>query len=286
MGPHDGFVTSGLVRLHYLDWDGAGMPLLFLHGFGLTAHTWDAVCGALAPDHRCIALDQRGHGDSDWSADGTYPVEDRVVDIRAIVRHLRLSPLVLVGHSMGGAAAISYAVDHPRDLAGLVIIDTGPRLAPRSGSRRIGEFVTTHAVANSFDEFVERALRADPRSDPERVRRTLSHNLRQLPDGRWTWKYDRRRFGTTARIDFAQSQERLRSLLSAVPSPTLVVRGETSDTFLAEDALAMLPLLKRGHLVTVPRAGHMVHGAQPQLLAQAIRSFVHELVTEIKGESA
>jgi len=276
--PRDGFIHSGSVLLHYLDWDGAGLPLFFLHGFGLTAHTWDAVCGSLAPEFRCIALDLRGHGDSEWSADGSYPLEDRLADIRAMVADLRLGPFVLVGHSMSGLHAIAYAADRSESLASLAIVDTGPRLAPRSGSRRIDDLVRADPYGDSVDEFVERAMRSQPQRDRDSVRRALLQSLRQMPDGRWTWKYDRRFLDSsrTAPADFEKTQELVRAQFGAVGCPTLVIRGGRSDLFLEEDALAMIPLLRNGRLVTIPDAGHTVQGAQPRAFAETLRTFLKD----------
>src|SRR5262245_32909646 len=66
--PSSHHLVVGGLRLHYLDWGTAGRPpIVFLHGGALTAHTWDVVCLALRSEYRCLALDQRGHGDSEWS---------------------------------------------------------------------------------------------------------------------------------------------------------------------------------------------------------------------------
>src|SRR5438132_1156123 len=77
--PQDHFVTRANIRLHYLDWGIAGtQTIVFVHGFGLTAHTWDVVCDLLHDRVRCIAPDLRGHGDSEWTTDGRYPFSDHV----------------------------------------------------------------------------------------------------------------------------------------------------------------------------------------------------------------
>src|SRR2546423_7194822 len=104
---HD-IVVDGM-RLHYLDWGCKGPPLLFLHGGCLTAHSWDLVCLALHHEYHCIALDQRGHGDSEWSPTLDYGPEAHVRDIRGLVAKVALTMPVLVGQSMGGLNAITYA---------------------------------------------------------------------------------------------------------------------------------------------------------------------------------
>src|SRR5262249_38420236 len=86
---HD--VVLRRMRFHYLDWGTRGRPpILFLHGGGLNAHTWDLVCLALRGQHHCLALDQRGHGDSEWSPQMDYTTESQVGDLEAFVDHLGL----------------------------------------------------------------------------------------------------------------------------------------------------------------------------------------------------
>jgi esterase len=111
-------VVDGL-RLHYLDWGQSGRPeVLFLHGGCLTAHTWDLVCLALRPDFHCLALDQRGHGDSEWSPALDYGADAHVGDISGLIDQLELSAPVLVGQSLGGLNAMTYAAQRPGRLAG------------------------------------------------------------------------------------------------------------------------------------------------------------------------
>lgn len=108
--PRDVDVVLRGMRFHYLDWgNDAAPPILFLHGGGLTAHTFDLVCLALQGEHHCLALDQRGHGDSEWSAVMDYETATHAADIAAFVDHLALRHFVLVGMSLGGLNAIKYA---------------------------------------------------------------------------------------------------------------------------------------------------------------------------------
>ena len=108
--PEDRQVIVGSMRFHYLDWGGSGHPILLLHGGGLNAHTWDVVCLMLRDRYRCVALDQRGHGDSEWSPANDYGVETQVVDVEGFVDSLNLANPVLVGQSMGGLNSMAYAV--------------------------------------------------------------------------------------------------------------------------------------------------------------------------------
>src|SRR5690606_11887164 len=128
--PRDLFLEANRLRLHLLEWDGGGRgrPVLLLHGFQEHAHAWDRTAPLLAATGlRVLALDMRGHGDSEWiGRDGYYHFADYVADLAAIVRQLG-GRVTLVGHSMGGNAAILYAGTEPERVGGLVVIEgTGP----------------------------------------------------------------------------------------------------------------------------------------------------------------
>lgn len=277
--PRDGTLQGAGLRLHYLDWGGAGSrALLFLHGGGLTAHTWDAVCGALREDHRCVALDLRGHGDSEWSADGAYALDDHAADVAATLEHLGLGRFVLVGMSLGGANALAWAAQHSRRLAGLVLVDVGPETRSE-GVRKIQAFTSETTPLASVDEFIERALAFNPRRNRELLRRSLLHNLRRMPDGRWMWKYDQRHRGTVDPGAYERRRDLLWDAVAKVQCPTLVVRGAQSDVFHDEDAERLAAALARGRWVRVENAGHTVQGDNPAGLLTELRAFLGELDT-------
>lgn len=275
--PAERDVVVGGIRLHYLDWGRAdGAPVVFLHGGCLTARTWDLVCLALRDEYRCIALDQRGHGDSEWSPTMDYGFDAHAADLAAFLDHLELARPVLVGQSMGALNAMTYAASHAGRPAGLVVIDAGPDVRA-VGTEPIVEFVLMPAEAASVDEFVARAVAFNPARDERLLRRSLLHNLRALPDGRWTWKYDRRHL---SRELFASISERLAEFRGRVPSitcPTLVVRGKRSEVFTDEDARRLARSLPDGRWARVEGAGHTVQGDNPRGLVEALRPFLREI---------
>ena len=272
--PESHQVIVGAMRFHYLDWGGTGHPLLFLHGGGLNAHTWDVVALMLHKRFRCIALDQRGHGDSEWSAARDYRVDTQVGDIEGFVELLRLENPLLVGQSMGGLNAIAYAIRHSERIRGLVVVDVGPEVNP-SGAERIREFSSTPEL-DSPEAFLERATKFNPLRDPEVLRRSLFYNLRQLPSGKWTLKHDQRRSqednaGANAR------RQHLAGQIEKISSPTLIVRGARSDILSDEAAAKFAHSLPRGRWVRVEGAGHNVQGDNPRGLLEAIEPFLDEI---------
>jgi esterase len=275
--PHSRCRQVGALRLSYLDWGTEGLPpMLFLHGGALTAHTWDLCCLSLRQDHHCLALDQRGHGDSDWEPRADYSIAAQREDVKGFADRLGLDRMILVGQSMGAINALAFAIHYPERLSALVMIDAGPEVR-RPGSRRIRDFVHDVAEAPSLDTIIERALAFNPRRDARILRRSLMHNLRQMPDGSWRWKYDRRRFQNLDREAHAAERRRLGEGLARVTCPTLIVRGADSDVFLEEDAVHLASRLPHGRHVTIAEAGHTVQGDNPKALVAAIRSFLSEI---------
>jgi esterase len=272
--PREGKVELGGLRFAYLDWGNEHLPaLLFLHGGALNAHTWDLCCLALREEFHCLALDQRGHGDSDWAPDLDYSIGAQRRDIEGFVAALGLDRFVLAGMSMGAINALAYATEQSAPLAALVLIDAGPDVR-RAGSRRIRDFVNGVAEEPTLEGIIERALAFNPRRDPEILRRSLMHNLRRQPDGGWSWKYDRRRFHALDHEQHLAERRALAERLDRVLCPTLVVRGGDSDVFHEEDAERLAARLPHGRHVTIPNAGHTVQGDNPKGLVAALRAFL------------
>jgi pimeloyl-ACP methyl ester carboxylesterase len=276
--PEDHHMLAGDIRLHYLDWGGpaGARPILLLHGGALTAHTWDIVALGLRDRFHCIALDQRGHGDSEWSPEMDYTTAAHVRDIEHVVEQLELDDFLLVGMSMGGLNSIEYAGRHSHRLKGLVIVDVGPELRFQ-GTDRIRDFVSRPAEFDSIEGFVEQAVSFNSQRSPELLRLSLLHNLRQLPDGKWTWKYDRRHHGRMDMEENTRQRLQLAERLPQISCPTLVVRGAKSDVFWDEDAEKVVSQLHDGRWVKIEGAGHTVQGDNPRDLMGAMLEFFDEI---------
>ncbi len=264
-------------RFHYVEWGNEGAPpLLFLHGGNQSARTWDIVCLALADKFHCIALDQRGHGDSEWSYEGHYAPEHHAEDIAALVKHLGWEHFGLVGMSMGGINALAFASQNWRNLTSLVCVDVGP-FVQMEKSKALVSFVQENTKRQSFDDFVAAALAHNPLRKAELLRHSLTHTTRELADGSWAWKADRRE-----NLDLDKMKNHLEVLASKchhIQCPTLVVRGAQSPTFSKEDANRFVQLLPKGQLAVVQNAGHTVQGDNPKGLLDVMQSFLHQAAT-------
>lgn len=270
--PEDKFVQANDMRLHYLDWGNRDKPkMLLLHGGAQSAHSWDFFALAMRDHFHIVALDQRGHGDSAWSEVGDYDTAFHVADVQACTDAIGFDTFILIGLSMGGRNAYSFAALYPAKVQRLVVVDVGPDVQAE-GRRHIREFLEGTETFESFDWLVERVRRFNPRRPEAQIRGSLLNNLKQLDDGRWTWKHDRRR--GIRRDRGGEMTDAAWAELAKIQAPTLIVRGAESNMLSIETATKMHNTLKDSQLVEVPHAGHLVQGDNPVGFERAVRVFL------------
>jgi pimeloyl-ACP methyl ester carboxylesterase len=275
--PAERDVVTGGIRLHYLDWGSSDRPaLLFLHGGALTAHTWDLVSLALRCDFHCLALDLRGHGDSEWSPTLDYGPDAHARDIGGVIEQLGLRRPVLIGQSLGGLSAMTYAARAADPPAGIAMVDVGPNVQS-TGVKRVADFVMGDPGHGSVEDFVDRARAFNPRRDPRLLRYSLLHNLRPIADGSWTWKYDRRKLTPDYFASVRGELERLGDLARTVTCPVLVVRGAESEALSDSAAASFADSLPDGRWSRVQNAGHTVQGDNPRGLTEVLTRFLAEV---------
>jgi pimeloyl-ACP methyl ester carboxylesterase len=261
------------VTLHYLDWGPADAPpVVLLHGITGHARVWDHLAERLVPGRRVLALDQRGHGDSDAAPDDDYRVATMADDVAAFAGSLQLDRFALLGHSMGGRIAIQYAAAHAGRLERLVIVDIGPEIE-LAGLQRVRDMMSKSPERIESEEWaVEYIRRANPLQDLDLLRQRVHHGLKRLPDGELTWKYakglrDMMRAGRRDTVDLWEP-------LARIPCPTLVVRGAESDILSPEVAKRMTEHLPDGRLVEISGAGHTVPADRPDDFVGHVRAFL------------
>lgn len=270
----DRTVTLNGLRFHYRDWgNDDAKTLICLHGFTGHARTWDTFAMAMRDRYHVLALDQRGHGETEWATD--YAPERRVEDMEAFVEALKLDRFILLGLSMGGRAAFMYAAKHPEKLERLVIVDIAPESDP-AGSQRISQGVRANDVFDDPEEAVAASRRANPRPPDSELRHRVLNNLIQRPDGKWTFRYDvALRNGSGARVtatpaEVAAAWESLRN----ITCPTLVVHGIHSDVLSAENAKRMEQTIPNCRVIDVKDSGHSVPLDNPTGFIEAVRTFL------------
>lgn len=278
--------VNGL-KLAYQEWgDPASPPIILLHGFGLSGHMFDEFSSRMKDGYRLLALDQRGHGDSDWASAGDYSRDSFVEDLEGFRKALAIERFTLVGHSMGGLNAVAYANKYPARLDALVLVDVGPEAA-KEGVDNIARF-TQGPDELEFDQFVELTHRFNPRRSVENIRERMSHRLKPIGDGKWTWKFDKRFRDPESGLTIGSSlnNDEAWQLFRNVAVPALIVRGEQSDVLTADVAGRCAQEMRGARLVTVPDAGHSVPGDNPEAFTAAVRTFIEEVHRGSFGASA
>jgi pimeloyl-ACP methyl ester carboxylesterase len=264
--PIDRSLEVNGARLHLLDWGGEGRtPLLLLHGFTGHAHAWDTLSIALQPHFRVLALDQRGHGDSDPAE--TYNAIAAFDDISGAVSQLGLASMVLVGLSMGGRNAIYFASKRPELVDRLVILDIGPEISRRAMEAPPGP--PEPETWESIEQAAQHLYRANQYPGIHYYRWVVSHSLRQRADGRLVWKWHPSIKERRSQLDIDWW-----AVLRAVTPPTLVLRGEHSHVLDRDVAERMARELPRGRFVEIPRAVHTLHEDNPDAVLAALREFL------------
>jgi esterase len=264
--PRDLWLQPAGLRLHALDWGTAGAPpLLLLHGAAQTAHSFDEVAPALARDHHVLALDQRGHGDSEWAP--RYDRDAFAGDIAAVLDAQGWDEAALVAMSLGGLNAIAFAAARPERVRALVVVDVVPTVAA-AGRQAIGRQLAVHGF-DSFEAAVAHARAFNPRRTVANIRQRLRHAMRRGADGRWTWKFDPA-IGDAAGRD----PETLWWAVGRLRCPTLLVRGAESDILTAGGAERFLATVAGSALAVVAGAGHSVMGDNPAGFLAAVRPFL------------
>lgn len=264
------------LRLHYRDWAGPSPEapaLVMLHGFTGHARSWDRAASVMSARYRVLALDARGHGESQWAAStADYATTEQVADVIALVDALGLASFALLGLSMGGRTAMNLAVTHVGRVERLVIVDIGPQVAA-AGSARISSGVAVPDVFASPEEAFAAARSANAVPPEDELWHRTRNNLLLRADGTWTWRYDvaLRRGGSNLPRPDVDAQW---ALLPSIVASTLLVRGELSDVLDPADADRMVAAIPGGRLVTVAGAGHSVPLDQPAGFIDAITPFL------------
>lgn len=250
--------------LHALHRGDASRPkLVLLHGGGANAHWWDHLAPALAERFHVVALDFRGHGDSDHPADVTPGAFRR--DLEALLAHLGSDEAFLVGHSMGGHVALDHA-SRVAATRGVVAIECA-RGAARRDNRRTRLALAARRSYRTRDEALARfrLLPASPSADESLRLAIAEHSVREEPDGRFGFKFDPRWFS----LPRGPAPD-----LTRVACPVLVIRGADSPLLTAAGMEELVSRLPRAKTLEIAGAGHNVHLERPAEVLESIGRFL------------
>ena len=258
-----------------LQWGDGSPEVVFLHGGGQNAHTWDSVILGLGVP--ALAVDLPGHGRSAWREDGDYGPRRSAETLRPVLRAHAPDARLIVGMSLGGLTALQIAAAEPALVPALVLVDVTPSAPERHQAMTEAQMGTVALVQGdrtfaSFAAMVDVTVAAAPHRDRRSLRRGVFHNSKRLDDGSWTWRYDSfRKDGAAA--GFAN----LWDDVPAITMPTTLVRGANSHFVDDDDAAAFAttaPGFRR--MVVVPDAGHSVQGDQPAALVDILDGILHD----------
>lgn len=267
------FDSDGLA-LHYLDWGNyLAPPMVLVHGTASHSRVWDRFASSMSDEFHVVAMDQRGHGNSGWPADYRtgYTPEVWSRDLGALIEHLDLPPVVLVGLSAGGNTSMHFAAKHPERVSRLVVVEMGPQ-AGKEGVDRVINSIPARETFESEEDVVA-YLGGGGRADPALARAHALHSVRPLEDGTFVMKGD----PSLRRRDWRRplwSATENWAVAHAITVPTLLVRGGDSKLLTPQIAGRMEQEMQDCTLVTIEGAGHAVPLHRPVEFEAAVRTWL------------
>ncbi|HXW82814.1 MAG TPA: alpha/beta hydrolase [Candidatus Binataceae bacterium] len=277
--PDDGFVNANGLRLHYRDYGGAGNPVvLFLHGLTGNGYCFDHVAPRFTTTHHALALDLRGHGDSEWESAGNYSFRDHLNDLFAFLAALNITRLSLVGSSLGGALAMIAAAVRPELAERVVLNDQGPEFNGPGLAEAAKRPSTLANEFRSLGELLEiyRSSYPPARNLPDDLATEYLRNSTRLGDnGLLRWKTDPRVQSIAPPVSTNENPPvDMWRFFDQIKAPVLVVRGAESDILIPGTVAKMCSRGPHVRAVEVPGVGHTPWLSEPEALA-ALHEFLH-----------
>ena len=285
-GPTSHSFISQRLRLHYADWGNADAPpLLLVHGGRDHCRSWDWVAETLRDQWHVIALDQRGHGDSQWSPDGNYATMEMVYDVAQLVHQLDLAPVTIVAHSMGGNVCTRYAGLYPENVRKLVAIEgLGPSPTFREEqeakpyAERIRNWIDQKRAAAarlprryaSIEDAYARMKAENTYLNDEQARHLTINGINRNEDGTWTWKFDPH---LNFWMPFDIPEAKLEELWQAITCPTLLMYGADSWASNPEKD-GRIKHFNSARVVEFANAGHWLHHDQYDRFVAELKAFL------------
>ncbi len=252
-----------------------GDPVLLLHGGGQTRHSWSTTQNTLAGHgFLTVAVDLRGHGESDWAEDGRYELGAFADDLRHVIETFDTPP-ALVGASLGGLASLLASSEHPAaKVKSIVLVDVVPWMEAKGGAQVVGFMRGTSYGFDTLDEAADAIADYLPhRPRPEKLD-GLSRNMRQRDDGRWYWHWDPAFVAPQDGWDMDKMNERLTDAVLSLDIPLLLLRGSESEIVSDAGVRRFRELLPHGQVVEVEGARHMVAGDENDAFLDGLIPFL------------
>ena len=287
IGPTSQSFISQRTRLHYADWGNHDAPPLILqHGGRDHCRSWDWLAEELRHDWHVICPDLRGHGDSEWTSTGYYPMTPYVYDFAQLVHQLELAPVTIVAHSLGGNVAMRYTGLYPDNVRRLVNIEgLGPspavqaKMAETPWYGRLTQWIDKKRDSSSrlpkryatFDDALDRMHEANSYLSREQAAHLTRNGAIRNEDGTWSWKFDPHLHAWPPEdlpID------KVNELYARVTCPTLLVYGKDSWASNPEEDGRMKLFGGNVGVSSYDRAGHWVHHDRFEDFTAEVKAFI------------
>ena len=260
-------------RLHFLEWNpDAPLTVILLHGNSANAWWWQWVANEFPNDLRLLALDMRGHGDSEWVKPPAYKPHDYAGDLANFIsEEVREERPIVVGHSMGGVVTLAFASRYAELARGLVVIDTAV-VSSRGRDRFLHRLKALPTVIYPDLETAKARYRLMPNEGEihrDRVLAIAEKSLMPAESGGYTLKFDRECF-------FGGDGLNVMDTIRALRIPTLLVRAEKSRIMTQESSEAAAASNTHVRLMVIAGAHHHVILEKPAECARVIAKFVEE----------
>lgn len=269
-------VLAGGRKLSFLRWGDGDPRLVLVHGGSQNAHTWDTV--ALGLGEPLIAVDLPGHGHSDWRDDAAYSPATMAADVAEVVATHAPRAELVVGMSLGGLTSLALAGLAPHLVRRLALVDITPGVTGAK-AKAVLDFVNGPQSFPSFDDLLARTIEHNPTRTVSSLRRGILHNARQLDDGSWQWRYDRRSHVREAQAPAdpvaSDALSALWDVVSSLHCPLTLFRGSTSPVVDDADVAELLRRRPDAEVAVVDGAGHSIQGDKPVELTALLRALLH-----------
>ena len=261
-----------------LKWGSTAPELVLVHGGSQNAHTWDTV--ALALGRSLIAIDLPGHGHSSWRNDAAYAPKSMAVDLAEVVATHAATARLVVGMSLGGLTSLALCGVAPHLVRALALIDITPGVTGAK-AKAVLDFVNGPQSFASFDDLLARTIEHNPTRTVSSLRRGILHNAKQLEDGSWQWRYDRRSHvrdaaATSEPVESSALSE-LWDIVGGLSDPVTLVRGGVSPVVDDADVAELQRRNPGANVVVIDGAGHSVQGDKPVELTVLLADMLADL---------
>ncbi|MCB1739493.1 MAG: alpha/beta hydrolase [Gammaproteobacteria bacterium] len=286
-GPTSHIYFSQRLRLHYVDWGNRDAPpLLLVHGGRDHCRNWDWVAEQFRQDYHIIAPDLRGHGDSQWSIGGNYHLADYVYDIAQLLHQTGLTPVTIIGHSLGGAISLHYSGAFADNVTRLVAIEGMGRPPEkrteeqRAPTERFGQWLTEMRELSgripkrypTLEDAFERMRTANPHLSADQARHLTEHGVNQNEDGSYSWKFDNY---VRLHSPFSMRGWDTVEFWRGIRCPTLLVRG-TESWATDPQTDGRIQYFHDARCLALDGAGHWVHHDRFEAFVAAVKAFLAE----------